>query len=56
MTNNHEYFQAMAEKQQMLEEALQRAEEGVATQADWGLIRYECGASRRPNLTETRSE
>ena len=33
----------MMERMQILEQALVRAEAGVATKADWGTIRYECG-------------
>ena len=56
-----EYNQAMLERQQMLEEALERAETGVATEDDWNIIRYECGLSKRPivtleTVTLTRSE
>ena len=45
----------------MLEEALERAETGVATQEDWDIIRYECGMTKRPivtleTVTLTRSE
>ena len=43
--------QAMLERMQMLEEALDRAEAGVATEDDWATIRYECGMPRRSNLT-----
>jgi hypothetical protein len=33
----------MMERMQILEEALTRAESGVASRADWETIRYECG-------------
>ena len=56
MHSEQEYNQAMLERQQMLEEALERAETGVATEDDWNIIRYECGVTRRPKSTETRSE
>lgn len=46
-----EYHQAMLERMQMLEEALERAETGVATRDDWDLIRYECGIPRRHKTT-----
>lgn len=42
-----EYHQAMLERMQQLEEALQRAEEGKATAEDWSVIYYECGMNRR---------
>ena len=49
--------QAMLERMQMLEEALQRAEAGVATPDDWDTIRFECGVPRRQSQLETlRSE
>jgi hypothetical protein len=40
--------QLMLERMQMLEEALERAETGVATKDDWNIIRSECGLPRRP--------
>ena len=56
MNSEYEMHQLMLERQQMLEEALERAETGVANEDDWNTIRFECGVSRRPKLTETRSE
>jgi hypothetical protein len=56
MHSEAEFNQAMMERQQMLEEALERAETGVAKKADWDTIRFECGVSRRSNSTVTRSE
>jgi len=47
----NEYNQAMLEKQQMLEEALTRAESGIATAEDWNIIRYECGVPSQPKVT-----
>ena len=38
-----EYHQMQLERMQMLEEALERAEAGVASKADWETIRYEGG-------------
>lgn len=46
-----EYQQAMLERMQMLEEALQRAEAGVATPDDWATIRMECGLPARRSST-----
>jgi len=46
-----EYEQAMLEKQQMLEDALVRAESGIATAEDWNIIRYECGVPSQPKVT-----
>jgi hypothetical protein len=45
-----EYEQAMLERMQMLEDALIRAEAGVATGADWDIIRSECGVPRTPTV------
>jgi hypothetical protein len=61
MHSEEEYNQAMLERQQMLEEALERAEAGVATMDDWDIIRFECRVPRRPivtleTVTLTRSE
>jgi len=61
MDRQDEMHQLMLERQQMLEEALERAETGVATQEDWDIIRYECGMTKRPivtleTVTLTRSE
>ena len=50
MTNEGEHNQAMLERMQMLEEALDRAETGVATEDDWSVIRFECGMPRRQTL------
>lgn len=47
---NSEYEQAMLEKMQMLEDALVRAEAGVATGADWDIIRSECGVPKKPTV------
>jgi len=38
-----ELKELMDERVQMLEDALDRAEKGVATEEDWKLIRNECG-------------
>ena len=56
MHSEEEYNQAMLERQQMLEEALERAETGVATEDDWDIICFSCGVTRRPKSTENRSE
>jgi hypothetical protein len=48
MSDEALYHQAMLERMQMLEEALDRAEAGVASEDDWNVIRYECGMPRRP--------
>jgi len=46
-----EMHQMMQERMQMLEEALDRAKAGVATEEDWNIIRMECGLSSRPIVT-----
>ena len=51
MHDESEMHQLMLERMQMLEEALQRAETGVATEGDWNIIRSECGMPKRPILT-----
>lgn len=38
-----EYHQLMLERQQLLEESLQRAYVGKANQDDWRRIAFECG-------------
>jgi hypothetical protein len=51
MHSEDEMHQLMLERQQMLEDALERAETGVARQEDWDIIRYECGLPKRPMVT-----
>jgi len=46
-----DHSQMMIERMQMFEEAIQRAEAGVATEDDWNMIRWECGVARRPTVT-----
>ena len=46
-----EMHQLMLERMQMLEEALERAETGVASGDDCDIIRSECGLSKRPIVT-----
>ena len=48
MSDEGEAHQAMLERMQMLEEALERAEAGIASEDDWDIIRFECGMPRRP--------
>jgi len=43
--DNAEYHQMMLERQQILEQAFDRAYAGFATEADWAVLRYECGLS-----------
>jgi len=50
MHDEGEAHQAMLERMQMLEEALYRAETGVATEDDWSVIRFECGVPRSQTL------
>lgn len=60
MHNEGEAHQAMLERMLMLEEALERAEAGIASQDDWDTIRFECGMPRKSdfsmNPTAKRSE
>ena len=54
---NSELHQLMLERMQMLEEALRRAVDGIATQDDWNMICTECGVpSASIFKPETRSE
>jgi hypothetical protein len=48
MMTESEHHQMQLERMQMLEEALERAEAGVASEDDWNIIRFECGAPKRP--------
>lgn len=52
MHSEAEYHQAMLERMQMLEEALERAEAGVATGADWDIIRFECGMPKKQSTVK----
>lgn len=45
-----ELHQLMLERQQRVEEAIERAQAGVATEDDWNIIRYECGVVQRPKV------
>ena len=47
-----EMHQLMLERQERLEEALERAESGNATPDDWLVIRFECGVPRKSNRSE----
>ena len=51
MHSEDEMHQLMLERMQMLEEALEKAKAGVATEDDWNIIRSECGLSKRPIVT-----
>jgi hypothetical protein len=51
MHSEDEMHQLMLERMQMLEEALERAETGVATEDDWNIIRSECGLPKRSIVT-----
>lgn len=48
--SQNEYNQIMLERMQQLEEALERAEAGCATEDDWKVIRFECGMPTRVNV------
>ncbi len=47
-----EWHQLMLERQERLEEALNRAESGCAPPDDWSVIRYECGVPRESDRSE----
>lgn len=49
--NEAENHQLQLERMQRLEDALDRAEAGFASQADWSIIRFECGMPRKPIFT-----
>jgi len=51
MHDKSEMHELMLERMQMLEEALERAEAGTASEDDWNIIRSECGVSKRPIVT-----
>lgn len=51
MHDESEMHQLQLERMQMLEEALEKAKTGVATEDDWNIIRMECGLSKRPIVT-----
>jgi len=46
MRDEGEMHQLKLERMQILEEALERAESGVASGGDWDIIRSECGLPR----------
>lgn len=46
MCSDQLWHEMMLERQHQLEDALSRAEQGVATPDDWNIIRYECGVSK----------
>jgi hypothetical protein len=45
-----EHHQMQLERMQMLEDALERAEAGIASEGDWNIIRFECSAPKRPTV------
>lgn len=47
-----EESQAMLEREQMLEEALMRAEQNKASEDDWKIIYFECGKQRNKYVIE----
>ena len=42
-----EYEELVNERKRMLEDAMHRAEMGIATAQDWDILRFECGLPRR---------
>lgn len=49
MYDQLEWNQLMLERQQMAEEAFERAKNGTACQEDWQLIRFELGLGKDKN-------
>ena len=47
-----EIDQLEAERLERLEQAIERASEGTATQDDWNVICFECGVNQRPVLNQ----
>ena len=45
-----EHYQLELERMEQLEEAIDRATQGMATEDDWNIIRFECGINQRPVL------
>jgi hypothetical protein len=56
MSDQSELHQLMLDRMQMLEEALRRAIDGVATQDDWETICMECGVPKASIFKPDRSE
>ena len=48
-----EHHQLELERMQQLDEAIDRANCGLATENDWNIIRFECGIVIRPVLHTT---
>ena len=53
--SDDEFNQAMLERLQQLEEALQRAEARCASKDDFKIIRFECGVPTKVNLNRSES-
>ena len=51
--DQEEMHQLMLERQQRLEDALIRAEDGTAQEEDWQIIYFECGLRRIKNVDRT---
>jgi hypothetical protein len=47
--DQEEYHEAMLERQRRVEEAVENAEAGLATQEDFDVIRFECGLNKAPS-------
>lgn len=57
MTDQEVLHQAMLERQEIVEGALLRAQSGLANNADWDLIWWECGLiERRKQLKGNKNE
>jgi len=48
-----EHHQLELERMEQLEDAIERATHGLATEDDWNIIRFECGIVGRPVLHTT---
>jgi len=51
MTTEDQINQMMLERHERLVEAIEKAEAGRASEADWAIIRHECGVYRKPVVT-----
>lgn len=50
MMTEAEHRQLELERMEQLEDAIERATHGLATEDDWNIIRFECGIVGRPVL------
>ena len=50
MTTEEERYEMEFDRMERLEGAFDRATQGLATEDDWNVIRFECGIAQRPVL------